>query len=188
MWNQLLKKIMYIFEIDFDQNFLDTQKDNKIEVFLADCVLTKFQENQQKKENTWLELLEIKKIKKLGWEYLIFFDECDEEEYLYHRKEFEYHQPSYYGYTDKNGKFVDRFEIARRKRKAKQRIFDRITWGIFFLGVFLTIGFVFFWKMTFVEHVIYFSSLWVSVYTVMIINYFKLKDLPRPFLCNQRTL
>jgi len=184
---------MDIFELDMEEIFLPCQKDNKIEIFLADCILTKFEKKQQKETSTWLELLEIQKIQKVRWEYFFSFNELEKKEEgklesKYQHKTFVEREPSYYGYTDKNGKFIDRFEIARRKRKAKQRIFDRITWGIFFLGLVLTFCFIFFWKITFIEHIIYFTSMWIDVYIIMLINYFKLKDLPRPFVCNQRTL
>lgn len=183
---------MYIFEIDFNENQSQNQENKEIEIFLADCILHKLKKKRSKKKfETWLELLEVQKIKKLGCEYLMLFDEYGEDE----KEQFNMpsnkpveREPGYYGYVDKNGKFIDRFEIARRKRKAKQRIFDRISWGIFFFGLLLTIGFVFFWEMSFIEYVIYFTSLWINVYIVMGINYLKLKDLPRPFVCNQITL
>ena len=193
---------MDVFEIDMEDFFLPCQKDNKSEVFLADYILSKF-ETQQTEQLSWLDLLEIGKIQKIRWEYFFLLIEWEmkrEDEFVrrygygWKKSEepepnyIEEHEPSYYGYTDKDGKFVDRFEIARRKRKAKQRVFDRITWGIFFFGSFLTIWFIFVWKLTFLEHIIYLTSLSINIYIVMLINYFKLKDLPRPFLPIIRTL
>ena len=39
---------MDIFELDMEEIFLPCQKDNKIEIFLADCILSKFEKKQQK--------------------------------------------------------------------------------------------------------------------------------------------
>jgi hypothetical protein len=160
-------------------------------------IFKRFKNIEKKETPTWLELLELNKIKNLDLKYvftkineddtIIFTDvsildyhlilnKCNEEEL----EEVE---------IDDDEPYVDEFELAFRKRKEKQRIFDIITWGIFFLALILSFCFIFFWEIRFIDYIIYITSLWVDVYIVMAINYFKLKDLPRPFLSTyQRTL
>jgi hypothetical protein len=170
---------------------------NDRKYFLMNLIFKRFKNIEKKETPTWLELLELNKIKNLDLKYvftkineddtIIFTDvsildyhlilnKCNEEEL----EEVE---------IDDDEPYVDEFELAFRKRKEKQRIFDIITWGIFFLALILSFCFIFFWEIRFIDYIIYITSLWVDVYIVMAINYFKLKDLPRPFLSTyQRTL
>jgi hypothetical protein len=78
--------------------------------------------------------------------------------------------------------FVNYPELARRRRKRIQLLFDTVTWGIFFGAFFFNIYFVWFLKMNFIQYIIYICSIIFNVSIIALINYLKLKDLPRPQL------
>lgn len=75
---------------------------------------------------------------------------------------------------------VDEFELAYKKRKARQKVFDYITWGLFCFAFLATFCWIFFWKMGYYEYLIFISYFWVSIWTVIAIEFYRLKDLPEP--------
>jgi ABC-type multidrug transport system fused ATPase/permease subunit len=77
---------------------------------------------------------------------------------------------------DSEEEYVDEFELAYQKRKARQKVFDYITWGLFCFSFLASLCWMFIWKMTYDEYLIFISYFWVSIWTVIGINYYQLKD------------
>ena len=75
---------------------------------------------------------------------------------------------------------VDEFELAYKKRKARQKVFDYITWGLFCFSFLASFCWMFFWKMEYYEYLIFISYFWISIWTVIGIQFYRLKDLPEP--------
>jgi hypothetical protein len=81
---------------------------------------------------------------------------------------------------DSEEEYVDEFELAYQKRKARQKIFDYITWSLFCCSLLASLCWMFFWKMVYDEYLIFISYFWVSIWTVIGIHYYLVKDQYQP--------
>jgi RsiW-degrading membrane proteinase PrsW (M82 family) len=77
---------------------------------------------------------------------------------------------------------INDYEPRIAKKKRNKKIFNNVTWSIFWIGVIFTFCLIFIWKMTFLHHIIFLTSLYFCVYLIMYINIKKIqRDGPTPY-------
>lgn len=74
---------------------------------------------------------------------------------------------------------VDEFELAYKQRKARQKVFDYITWSLFCFSFVTSLCWMFFWKMRYEEYLIFISVFWISIWIVIGIHKYLVPDSDR---------